>query len=236
MGITRQFTFKNITFQYHLILEERKTIAASVFPSQTVVVKAPLEASDERINAFLRRKFRWVLKQKRYFLQFKVKPQKRYVSGESFLYRGRSYKLLVRKTQQDEYVSLHHGTLTIFTALPKQRSHNYNLLKEWYRDKARKVFSERLQACFTQFNHDKMPKLMVRRMTKRWGSYSAKTNTVILNQDLIKGSTRHIDYVITHELCHIVHNQHNQAFYSLLKSKLPQWEQLKAELELRLLG
>ena len=236
MGITRQFIFKNIAFQYHLILEERKTIAASVFPSQAVVVKAPVEASDDRIDEFLRRKFRWVLKQKRYFLQFKAEPQKRYVSGESFLYRGRSYKLLIRKTRQDEHVSLQHGTFTVFTALPKRRTHNHDLLKEWYRNKAHKVFSERLQGCFSRFNYDKMPKLMVRKMTKRWGSYSAKTNTVILNQDLIKSSTRHIDYVIIHELCHIAHNQHNQAFYILLKSKLPQWEELKTELELRLLG
>jgi predicted metal-dependent hydrolase len=81
-----------------------------------------------------------------------------------------------------------------------------------------------------------MPALSIRKLSKRWGSYLHKTNKIFLNQELIKASTRHIDYVIIHELCHITHRQHNSAFYALLESKLPQWETLKTELELSLLG
>ena len=110
---THSFKYRNICFGYHLIREERKTIAASVAPSQTVVVKVPLKASDKRIDDFLRRKSRWVLKQKRYFAQFKAHPEKRYVSGETFRYRGRSYKLLVRKSLHNERVVLQHGGFSI---------------------------------------------------------------------------------------------------------------------------
>ena len=56
------------------------------------------------------------------------------------------------------------------------------------------------------------------------------------NRELIKAATRHIDYVIIHELCHITHRKHSRPFYELLASKLPQWQRLKAELELSLLG
>ena len=66
-ALEQHFAYQNVFFDFHLILEDRKTVAVSVLPSQAVIVKAPLEASDERINEFLRRKFRWVLKQKRYF-------------------------------------------------------------------------------------------------------------------------------------------------------------------------
>ena len=77
---------------------------------------------------------------------------------------------------------------------------------------------------------------MVRRMTRRRGSYSRKTKRVVLNQDLIKAATRHIDYVIVHELCHMTHKSHSRAFYDLLAAKLPQWQRLKIELELSLLA
>ena len=232
----RSFTYENVFFDYHLIREERKTVAVSVLPSRAVVVKAPLGASDERIDDYLRRKFRWVLKQKRYFAQFKVQPGRRYVSGETFRYRGRSHKLLIQKTGHHEHVSLQHGTLTVFTSLPKQSPHNKNLLEGWYRERAYKVFPERLGACFDLFGFDGMPGLMIKPMTRRWGSYSHKTNRVILNQELIKAATRHIDYVIIHELCHMKIKQHSHGFYELLASKLPQWRRLKAELELSLLG
>ena len=86
------------------------------------------------------------------------------------------------------------------------------------------------------FNYADKPGLMIRQMTRRWGSYSRKTNRVILNRELIKAATRYIDYVIVHELCHITHKEHSRAFYDLLAAKLTQWRQLKTELELSLLG
>lgn len=235
-GASRRFEYENVAFDYHLIHEERKTVAASVLPSQAIVLKVPVGASDDRIDDFLRRKFRWILKQKRYFAQFKVRPEKRYVSGETFRYRGRSHKLLVRQNGHEEHVSLQHGTLTVFTAQPNAWGHNSTLLDQWYRDRAHAVFTQRLAVCLAMFDYDEVPGLMIKKMTRRWGSYSHKTYRVILNQELIKAATRHIDYVIIHELCHITHRKHNRVFYELLSSKLPRWQRLKTELELSLLG
>ena len=98
------------------------------------------------------------------------------------------------------------------------------------------MFSDRLTACFSLFGYKELPALVVRRLNKRWGSYLHRTNRIILNQELIKAATRHIDYVIAHELCHIRFRHHGREFFSLLKSVLPQWEELKTELELKLLG
>ncbi len=251
-SVVKEFSYKNVAFDYHLICEDRKTVAASVLPSQAIVLKVPIKATNDHIDDFLRRKFRWILKQRRFFAQFKVRPEKRYVSGETFRYRGRSYKLLIREdankkrienrklrmknSQSSECVSLQHGTLTVFTAQQGQPDHSKALLDGWFRDKAHAVFAQRLEVCLGMFDYEDAPGLMVRPMTRRWGSYSQRTNRVILNQELIKAATRHIDYVIIHELCHIRHRKHNRAFYELLASKLPQWQRLKAELELSLLG
>jgi len=232
----KRFTYENIAFDYHLILENRKTIAATVYPNQSVVVKAPLKAKAKRINEFLARKFRWILKQQRYFARFKPKTQKQYVSGESFRYLGRSYKMLVRKTTNEPRVSLQHGTLTVYSCFPRNRLITKKLLDDWYAKKTLKIFRERLEACFESSDYTELPSLGIRKLNKRWGSYLEKPHRIILNQDLIQASKAQIDYVIIHELCHIVHKQHNKAFHALLKSKLPNWEKLKTELELRLLA
>jgi len=60
-AVQRRFCYENVSFDYHLIREDRKTVAASVLPSQAIVLKVPRVASDDRIDDFLRRKFRWVL-------------------------------------------------------------------------------------------------------------------------------------------------------------------------------
>jgi len=218
------------------MLENRKTISATVFPTQALIVKAPLEADDDRVHDFLRRKFRWILKNQRYFGQFKGRSEKRYVSGESFRYRGRSYKLLVRKSIQPERVSLQHGTMTVFTRLPENRARTRTLIEAWYREQAQRVFSHRLLACLGLFDYSTTPRLMIKRMVRRWGSYAYKTHKVMLNSELIKAATRYIDYVIIHELCHMSHKKHNGAFYTLLESRIPQWKKLKTELELSVLG
>ncbi len=231
----RRFAFQNVSFDYYMIYQARRTLSVTVYPTQDLVVKAPFGTTAGRIEDFLRRKTRWVLKQKRYFAQFKIPRPKQYVSGESFRYRGRSYKLLVRCGTW-ESVSLTHGTLRVLSKRPNEPEHTRAMLEKWFLERARIVFEERLRECFALFDYTEMPGLAVRRMRRRWGSYSLKTRRVNLNAELIRASTRYIDYVIIHELCHVTYRKHDRAFYELLESKLPAWKDLKTELELSLLG
>jgi len=232
----QRFTYENVSFDYHLILEERKTIAATVHPNQSVAVKAPLESEPSRIQDFLTRKFRWVLKQRRFFQQFKDSIEREYVSGEAFRYLGRCYKMLVRASTDLERVSLHHGTLIVYSRFPNDRKKTQGLLEHWYAQRAEKIFNERLQECFGEFDYEACPRLVIRKLNKRWGSYLPMGNRIHLNPELIQASKAQIDYVIIHELCHVTHNNHSRAFYDLLTLKLPKWENVKAELELKLLA
>ena len=232
----KKFIYEQIAFDYHLTLEKRKTITIHVLPDQSVKVKAPLHAKEDKINGFIQRKARWVVKNQRYFSNFKPRASKEYISGETFRYLGRNYKLLVRKATDRERVSLQRGTLTVFNRQPRNSQHTRQLLESWYSEKSRLHFGKRLEICAARFFLDTPPRLTIRRMTSRWGSYSSKTNRICLNRELIKASRRHIDYVLTHELCHITHRSHNKAFYSQLSDHLPDWKKLKNELECSLLS
>ena len=231
-----RFSHEQVELNYELTLEKRKTIAVTVRPDQSISVKAPLQATDDKITDFLRRKLRWILKQKHYFSTFKTVAAKEYVSGESLRYLGRSYKLLVRKAEDAERVSLQHGTLTIESFFPRTRLYTKKLLDAWLIEKAKEHFAERLATCVQQVGLKESPDLTIRLMKSRWGSYSRKTHRVCLNLKLIHASKRQIDYVITHELCHIEHLAHDKAFYRLLSSRLPDWKQIKTNLEHSLLS
>jgi len=230
------FSHEKMEFDYELALEKRKTIAVTIRPDQSIAVKAPLHATDDKITDFLRRKLRWILKQKRYFATFKTVAAKEYVSGESLRYLGRSYKLLVRKAEESERVSLQHGTLTVESHFPRTRLHTKKLLDAWLTEKAEQHFADRLEACTQQCGISDSPSLAIRLMKSRWGSYSRKTHRVCLNLKLIHASKRQIDYVIAHELCHIEHLAHDKAFYRLLTRRVPDWKQIKTDLEHSLLS
>jgi predicted metal-dependent hydrolase len=74
------------------------------------------------------------------------------------------------------------------------------------------------------------PNWSIRRMKRRWGSCT-KGGTILLNVLLIQASPRCIDYVITHELCHLTHHNHNTAFFRLLDRVMPDWRERKSRLE-----
>lgn len=105
-------------------------------------------------------------------------------------------------------------------------------LEKWYLERAEKVFQERYKLMLKKFDYDFIPELATRKMEKRWGSFLAKKK-VLLNPELIKASKECIDYVITHELCHMKYLNHSPAYYRFLTSKCFNWKAVKEELELR---
>lgn len=230
------FQYEDVRLMYELLREPRKTLAATVYPDGSLTVKAPEAAEISRIEDFLQRRWRWILKQQRYFGQFKTETRKEYVSGESFRYLGRAYKLLVRKAQAEPRVLLKQGTLTVQSPKPEDRGLSRQMLEAWYRGRAEVIFNERLDLCFARFHHRQRPKLAVRKLKRRWGSYLKRSNRIHLNVDLIRANKAQIDYVITHELCHIDHPRHDRAFYRSLEAKLPDWPRIKKRLELETFG
>jgi len=162
------------------------------------------------------------------------KMPKEYVSGEAFLYLGRQYKLVVCKAATDS-VKIEKGRIRIETTKKlDDASHNRALLESWYQSRAESVFNERYKLMIKNFNYDFVPTLAIRQMEKRWGSFLVKKK-ILLNPELVKASKECIDYVITHELCHMKYQNHSEKYFRFLQSKCPNWKDLKEKLELRFL-
>ncbi len=226
----KKFIYGKTEYKYFLDLQKRKTFALVISPSMDIILKAPFDIKKKEAEKFLEKKVFWIDKQLKFFANFKkTKSKKEYIPGESFLYLGRRYMLKIYKSKEDKVV-LRKGKLTILSSKSKNQKFNKELLKEWFEGKMKKVYTERLGVVLQNFEYASIPKLKIRKMAKRWGSYYSG-GKIILNTLLIHATKKQIDYVISHELCHIKYRKHNKEFYDLLEKKFPKWEMEKQKLE-----
>ncbi len=225
------FKYGKHQYEYYLVFEDRKTISLRVKPNLKIILKCPNNYSDDKIEKFLIKKWNWLEKQLKDLRRFnKAKKEKEYVSGESFLYLGRQYKLVVEKSENNE-VFFKSGVITLKSS---DFNKNKDILNKWYEERAKEVFKERYNKMLKKFNYDFIPELSLRKMEKRWGSFLSKKK-VLLNPKLIKAHKDCIDYVIIHELCHMRHQNHSPAFYKFLESKIYNWKKIQEKLEIRFL-
>jgi len=222
-----QFGSKHI--QFSLQYSDRKTLGITVTPHLTVLVKAPDGASIEKVKAKLRKRAPWILKQQSFFLSFEPRtPPRKFINGETHLYLGRQYRLKVIRGKS-EVVRFNGGYIEVVTMY---RQSVKQLVTHWYRDRARAWFGEVLEEMVPRFRrHSAKPEgVVLRDMPLRWGSCTPK-GKVILNPELIKAPRPCIEYVIAHELCHLVHRHHTKRFFELQNKVMPDWERWKGKLE-----
>jgi hypothetical protein len=213
----------------------RKTLEIAVQPNQAVVVKAPLGIVPDEINRKVSKRAKWIIKQRNYFRQFVPRtPIRCYLSGETHLYLGRRYRLKIKKGRRNE-IKLIRGYFKVQVKDRVSSDKVMNLLDEWYADKAADKLKEAFDQSLSRFKKIslKQPKLQIKRLKKRWGSLSEK-GTLTMNSDLIRAPRECIDYVVTHELCHLIYKDHGTKFYKLLGKTMPDWEKRKHKLELTL--
>lgn len=222
---------QRITFS--VVRRERKTLEIGVEPDATVVVAAPRNASIEAIIEKVRRRAAWVRRQQRFFSRFLPRtPARRFISGETHLYLGRQYRLKVIACEKPG-VKMIRGYIVVRSREPGQSELTRGLVEKWYRDRARVKFTERLEVNLLRFadpDSFRPRALIIRTMRRRWGSLSASSR-LVLNRRLIEAPVDGIDYVITHELCHIAEPHHGSRFYRLLDGVLPDWQRRKEWLE-----
>ncbi len=216
----------------HVLYKARKTMEIAVHPDGQVVITAPLDAELDAIRDRVHKRARWITRQIAYFQQFQPRtPPRRYVGGETHLYLGRRYRLKLLQGEM-EGVKLRRGYFFVSCRNKAEPEKVQQLLEDWYLNKAKEKYSEILLSRLPEFRRVGCmePTLYIRHMKTRWGSLSRR-GVLTLNRDLIRAPRECIEYVITHELCHLKYKNHSAAFYQLLEQLLPDWEKRKHRLE-----
>ena len=228
------FEFMSMVKSFPLQIQtstKRKTIGICVYPSAAVKVYVPTGTPQDKIDEVIKSKEKWIIEKIEQFKASKTAEikKKEYVSGESFYYLGKQYKLKVIDSKKVK-IELTRDTILLHKA---SRSNIKNIIGNWFLDQAKKVFEERLKFNFEvfakQYKYD-FPTLKLRKMKSRWGSMSNKGN-MTLNSHLIHTPIECIDYVIMHELCHLKYKNHGTRFYQLQSKLTPRYKELKNKLE-----
>lgn len=215
--------------EYTLQYSPRKTLGITVTPEMDVIVKAPVNAPINKIEHLVHKRAPWIIKQRYFFLTFFPKQlPRRYVSGETHYYLGRQYRLKVI-VSRNESVKL-TGRYIIVNGKDKSRAGA--LLKRWYAQRAKEKIHDYVESLLIHFTkHEIAPsEIAIRAMPKRWGS-CAPNGKIIFNTDLIKAPRGCVEYVIIHELCHLVHPNHTPQFIALQSKIMPDWQKWKMKLE-----
>ena len=227
MEASIQYGSKIIDFD--VVFTNRKTLGITVTPELNVLVKAPIDSAIENIKEKLIKKAPWIIKQQSFFLSFQPRTtERKFISGETHLYLGRQYLLKV-EIDTIESVKLKGKFIEVKTT---DKFNAKQLVTDWYLQQAGvklKVIAQELIANFKKYKVEPTS-IILREMPTRWGSCTAK-GKIILNPELIKAPKGCIEYVITHELCHLIHHDHTQKFIDLQTTEMPDWEKWKMKLE-----
>lgn len=154
----------------------------------------------------------------------------RFSTPTAHRYLGRQYRLKM-DDELPAKVRLKNGLLWVSKGGTSSTKTVKLLVEGWFRDRAKIVLAERLEACVIAFerHNPNRPKLNIRSMKTRWGSCSRK-GRITLNTKLVHAPKRYIDYVVTHELCHLKEPNHSDGFYRLLTLVIPDWRERREKL------
>jgi hypothetical protein len=227
-----EICFGRRRFPVKIVWNDRKRLSVTVHPDLRITVKAPAGYELEVIRKLLEMRASWIARQLDFFERFQPLPtERKFVSGETHYYLGRQYRLRIRPGEKAR-VRLIGRFFEMELPDTGNREKARALMLDWYSAHAKDLLSRRLAQYVPTFERmgAVVPEVRYRRMKKRWGSCSGK-GVIMLNTELVKAPTHCIDYVVVHELCHLLYPHHDRKFYHLLGRILPDWEKRKERLE-----
>jgi len=231
-GIKDKIQYGSKEIEYTMRRSQRKTLEISVEPDTSISVVAPLGTPASAIREKIKKRSRWIIRQQTYFTDFlPLMPKKEYVSGESFRYLGRQYRLKVIETNETS-IKIIDKRLAVEVNDKNDIAQIKKLVENWYLMQAKHYFLKCLDRLWPLFseNTQPLPTLIVRKMPKRWGSYTS-SGKILLSVELIQAPSHCIDYVVVHELCHTFYRDHSPTFFALLEKIMPDWKTRKKKLE-----
>lgn len=211
-----------------IVFKRVKHSSVRVKPTCEVVVTVPEMTSQEEIERILVKRQAWIETQRSLFQ--KKKPLiKELVSGENIEYLGKNYRLKVIESPNED-VKLARGYINIYLKDKANFERKKRLLDGWYKEKAHYHFRQALKKYNVLVNKE-VKTISIRVMKTRWGSCNPSKSYINLNLELIKKPKMAIEYVVFHELVHLVHLNHDVKFYNFLSLHMPDWKKRKAFLE-----
>ena len=216
---------------YLLTRKPVKNVNLRIQPEGEVLVSANNSVPLDFIDAFIEKKQRYIFSGLSRYEEkkklFQAVP-KRYVSGESYDLLGKSLRLKV-EANKDETVYTDGVYIFLRVKDKDDFRHKEIMMSKWFKQYQTTVFEELLQEKYLLFEKYGVayPTLKIRYMTSRWGSCQPKKGIITLNSKLIEAPRNCIEYVILHELVHLIHPNHSRQFWNFVAMMMQDWKERK---------
>ena len=201
-----------------IIRSKRKILALIVKPDGTLIVRAPLRASEKSIREFIQNSVSWIEKKRAQALAALPPAPRQYAQGEMFLYLGNAYPLEIIKGQKKPLLLEEN-----FKLAESAQSNARQVFERWYRAQAKEKLTERVDLYASQYAFQ-YKKIGITSARTRWGSCSA-SGALNFSWRLILAPLEAVDYVVVHELAHTVFHNHAKRFWKKVETIMPDYQE-----------
>ncbi|MGN0846605.1 MAG: M48 family metallopeptidase [Kiritimatiellia bacterium] len=213
---------------------ERKTIKnlhLSVYPPDgRVHVSAPLECSEERIRMYVLEKWVWIAEKRRAIGGYSRQDGREYVSGEAHYFRGSLYRLKVEVDNNSRQGVRIDGDYLVLTVREKSSAtHRAAIMAAWHKEQLTPIVDGYVRK-WQEVLNVKLAAFEIRAMSAKWGTCSKAKGKAIFNAELAKKPLRCVEYVVAHELAHLIERTHNASFKAILDRHFVDWREIKDNL------
>jgi len=222
----------NKTVEYEIIRTDRKTMGINIEDAKTVTVRSPKKLSVEKIEDVLKEKKVWILTKLAKMEEIKPAPkEKEFMTGEKLSYLGRRYMLEIsnREGVDEVQVKLYQGTFVVeYPAdLDNDETKRREAIREefisWYREHAEAKIKERVDKYKEDLDVEPN-NIVIKKQNKRWGSCSSKGN-LNFNWKIIMAPMSVVDYLVVHELVHLLEDNHSREYWKTVESIIPDYRE-----------
>ena len=214
-----------------VVRKDIKNLHLSVHPPNgRVRVAVPFYVEDDAIRLAVISKLAWIKQQKKGFQEQERQTERQYVSGESHYFQGNRYILNVVYSDEAPKVIIRNKRIIELIVCPdNDATQRGNVLTDWYRQQLKQEIPA-LVAKWEKIIGVQVNEWRVKQMKTKWGSCNIEAQRIWLNLELIKKPIQCLEYIIVHEMVHLLERHHNERFIALMDRFLPNWRLLREKL------
>ncbi len=219
-----------------VVLKDIKNVHLSVYPpTGRVRISAPSRMSLDNIRAFAISKLGWIKQQQQNFQRQERETPRQYLDRESHYVWGKRYLLKVVEDDAAPEVKLKHSEMILRVRPGTKEKTKQAIVALWYREQI-KATVPGLITKWELMMHVKVDRVFVQKMKTKWGSCNPAKRSIRLNTDLAKKPHEYLEYIVVHEMVHLLERHHNDRFRAYLDQFVPKWKLHRAELNRSPLG
>jgi len=232
---THHFTVSGIKVE--VVRKDIKNLHLGVYPPNgRVRVAAPLVVSDEAVRLAVIDKLGWIRRQKAKFAEQPRQSQREMVNGESHFFLGQRYRLRVHEQDAPARVAIRGvASLDLFVRPGTSAEQREAILLRWHREQLKALIPPLLEK-WQPILGVQVADWGVKKMKTKWGSCNPASRRVWFNLELAKKPMLCLEYIVVHELVHLLERHHNDRFAGLIEAHVPQWRQYREMLKKAPLG